>query len=51
MLHGFEKITNKQTSSFISSDVENFCPSIFSNLFKEPIKFAGQFIQFSDDDL
>ena len=31
----FEKITHKQTSSFICFDVENVYPSISSNLFKE----------------
>ena len=30
----FEKITHKQTSSFLCFDVENLYPSISSNLFK-----------------
>ena len=30
-------------------DVENFYPSISSNLSKESIEFARQFIQISDD--
>ena len=47
----FEKITHKQTSSFICFDVENVYPSISSNLFKETIKFPRQFIHISDDDL
>ena len=36
----FEKITHKQTSPFICFAVENFYPSISSNLFKESIEFA-----------
>ena len=47
----FEKIKYKKTSSFICFDVENFYPSISSNLFKESIEFARQFIHISDDDL
>ena len=47
----FEKIKRKQTSSFICFDVENFHPSISSNLFTESIEFARQFTQISDDDL
>ena len=47
----FEKITHKQTSSFICFDVENLYPSISSNLFKESIEFARQFIHIPDDDL
>ena len=47
----FEKITHKQTSSFLCFDVENLYPSISSNLFKKSIKFARQFIQISDNDL
>ena len=47
----FEKITHKQTSSFICFDVENVYPSISNNLFKETIKFPRQFIHISDDDL
>ena len=31
--------------------MENFYPSISSNLFKESVEFARQFIQISDDDL
>ena len=31
--------------------MENFYPSISSNLFKESIEFARQFIYISDDDL
>ena len=34
----FEKITHKQTSPFICFAVENFYPSISSNLFKESIE-------------
>ena len=44
----FEKVTHKQTSSFICFDVENFYPFFSCNLFKE---FARQFIHISDDDL
>ena len=44
-------MTHKQTSSFICFDVENFYPSVSSNLFKESIEFAKQFIHISDDDL
>ena len=47
----FEKITHKQTSSFICFDVENVYPSISSNLFKETIEFPREFIHISDDDL
>ena len=47
----FEKITHKQTSSFICFDVENFYLFISSNLFKESIEFVRQFIQISDGDL
>ena len=47
----FEKIAHKQTSSFICFDVENFYPSISSNLFKESIEFTRQFIHISDNDL
>ena len=36
----FEKITHKQTSSFICFDMENVYPSHSSNLFKESIEFA-----------
>ena len=45
----FEKITHKQTSSFICFDVENFYLSTSSILFKESIELARQFIQISDD--
>ena len=31
--------------------MENFYPSISSNLFKESVEFARHFIQISDDDL
>ena len=47
----FEKVTRKQISPFICFIVENFHPSISSNLFKESIEFATQFIQISVDDL
>ena len=47
----FEKRTHKQTSSFICFDLEHFYPSIYSNLFKESIEFARQFIQIFDDGL
>ena len=46
-----DNITSKQTLSFICFDVENFYPSISSNLFKESIEFARQLIQISADDL
>ena len=47
----FEKITHKQTSSLTCFDVENFYLSISSNLFKESVEFAKQFIQISDDEI
>ena len=46
-----DNITSKQTLSFICFDVENFYPSISSNLFKESIEFARQLIGISADDL
>ena len=48
LLHGLRK---SQTSSMMCFDVENFHPSISSNLSKKSIEFARQFIQISDDDL
>ena len=45
----FEKITHKL--HHLCFDVENFYPSISSDLFKESIEFARQFIHISDDDL
>ena len=47
----FQKIRYKKTLSLIYFDVENFYPSISSNLFRESIEFARQFIHISDDDL
>ena len=37
--------------AFICFDVENVNPSISSNLFKDSIEFARQFIHISHDDL
>ena len=48
LLHGLRK---SQTSSMMCFDVENFHPSISSNLSKKSIEFARQFIQISDDDI
>ena len=38
-------------SSFISFDVENFYPSISIKLFIDPIKYAKNTIEISDQDI
>ena len=47
----FKSIPEKRMSSFISFDVENFYPSISIKLFTDPIKYAKNVVEISDQDI
>ena len=51
MIEWFVNIKNKESSSFIVFDMENFYPSISEDLFKSAIKFAKESIDISDYNL
>ena len=47
----FKSIPEKRMSSFISFNVENFYPSISIKLFTDPIKYAKNVVEISDQDI
>ena len=51
MIEWFINIKNKESSSFITFDIESFHPSISEDLYKSAIQFAKESIGISGDDL